>query len=168
MPKLIRSLGGNFEEVDDTFLAVEDEAPDPGGDVILSLARFLAESEAMTARASGRLGVRLAPEDEVEALEGRLSGVDLIALVFPKFRDGRPFTAARLLRTRLGFSGEIRAVGDVLRDQAGFMVRCGFDAFMPADGSTAAAWAEAAGRHSHVYQRAADARRPAFAERQGE
>ena len=168
MPKLIRSAGGAFEEVEDAFLSVEDEVPAPGGDIIVSLARFLAEGEALKARAPGRLGVRLAPEDEVEALEGRLSGVDLVALAFPKFRDGRPFTAARLLRTRLGFTGEIRAVGDVLRDQAGFMVRCGFDAFVPADGSTAVTWAEAAGRHSHVYQRAADARRPAFAERQGE
>lgn len=168
MPKLIRSAGGAFEEVEDAFLSVEDEVPAPGGDIIVSLARFLAEGEALKARAPGRLGVRLAPEDEVEALEGRLSGVALVALAFPKFRDGRPFTAARLLRTRLGFTGEIRAVGDVLRDQAGFMVRCGFDAFVPADGSTAVTWAEAAGRHSHVYQRAADARRPAFAERQGE
>jgi uncharacterized protein (DUF934 family) len=112
--------------------------------------------------------VRLEPEDEIEVLEGRLARVALVALAFPKFRDGRPFTAARLLRTRLGFKGEIRAVGDVLRDQAGFMVRCGFDAFVPADGSTASTWAEAAGRHSHVYQRAADARTPAFVERQGE
>ncbi|MFO0541921.1 MAG: DUF934 domain-containing protein, partial [Phenylobacterium sp.] len=114
------------------------------------------------------LGVRLEPEDEIEDLEGRLAGVALVALAFPKFRDGRPLTSARLLRTRLGFKGEIRAIGDVLRDQAGFMVRCGFDAFVPADGSTASTWAEAAGRHSHVYQRAADARKPAFVERQGE
>lgn len=168
MPKLIRASGAAFRDVEDAFVTIEDDAPDPGGDIIVSLARYLAGSESLMARPSGRLGVRLEPEDEVETLEGRLSGVDLVALAFPKFRDGRPFTAARLLRTRLGFRGEIRAVGDVLRDQAGFMVRCGFDAFMPADGSTAAIWAEAAGRHSHVYQRAADARAPAFVERQGE
>ena len=168
MPKLIRSAGGAFEEVEDTFVAIEDEAPDPGGDILVSASRLKGGGEALAARAHGRLGVRLEPEDEIEDLEGRLAGVALVALAFPKFRDGRPLTSARLLRTRLGFKGEIRAIGDVLRDQAGFMVRCGFDAFVPADGSTASTWAEAAGRHSHVYQRAADARAPAFVERQGE
>lgn len=166
MPKLIRASGGVFEDVEDAFVTIEDDAPDPGGDIIVSLGRFLAGGEALASRTSGRVGVRLGPEDEVEALAGRLSGVALVALDFPKFRDGRPFTAARLLRTRLGFPGEIRAVGDVLRDQAGFMVRCGFDAFVPADGADAATWAKAASRHSHVYQRAADARAPAFVERQ--
>ena len=167
MPKLIRAAGDVFEDVEDAFVTIEDDAPDPGGDIIVSLARFLAGGESLAARSSGRLGVRLEPDDEVEALDGRLSEVALVALVFPKFRDGRPFTAARLLRTRLGFRGEVRAVGDVLRDQAGFMVRCGFDGFAPADGADAATWAQAARRHSHVYQRAADARPPAFVERQG-
>jgi uncharacterized protein (DUF934 family) len=167
MPTLIRREGAGCAWADDTFVTLEDEAPDPGGDVIVTLSRFLAEGEALAARPAGRLGVRLEPEDEVEALEGRLAPVVLVALSFPKFRDGRPFTAARLLRTRLGFQGEIRAVGDVLRDQAGFMVRCGFDAFVPSDGSGPEAWALAAARHRHVYQRAADGRAPAFLERQG-
>ena len=65
------------------------------------------------------------------------------------------------------FDGEIRAVGDVFREQAGFMVRCGFDAFEPSDGSTPDIWAHAVSRHRHVYQRAADARAPAFLEREG-
>jgi uncharacterized protein (DUF934 family) len=65
----------------------------------------------------------------------------------------------------MGFKGEIRAVGEVLRDQAFDMVRCGFTAFEPADGSDAAAWAEAAGRFRHVYQSAPDGRPPAYAER---
>ena len=80
--------------------------------------------------------------------------------------DGRAFTSARLLRERYGFRGEVRAVGDVLREQAGFMVRCGFDAFAPADGSTPEQWAAAANRFRHVYQRAADDREPAFVERE--
>jgi uncharacterized protein (DUF934 family) len=85
--------------------------------------------------------------------------------VFPKYRDGRAYSNARLLRERLAFRGEVRAVGDVLREQAGFMVRCGFDAFVPADGSTADEWQAAAERYRHVYQRAADARVTAYAER---
>jgi uncharacterized protein (DUF934 family) len=88
----------------------------------------------------------------------------LVALAFPKFRDGRAFTSATLLRQRLGFKGEIRAVGDVLREQAGFMLRCGFDAFVPSDGSSAEDWTKATHRHRHVYQTAADGRVPAYAE----
>jgi uncharacterized protein (DUF934 family) len=57
-------------------------------------------------------------------------------------------------------------VGDVLREQAGFMVRCGIDTFVPADGSTAAEWNHVVGRFRHVYQRAADGREPAYVERE--
>jgi sulfite reductase (NADPH) hemoprotein beta-component len=92
-------------------------------------------------------------------------GCRVVALEFPKFRDGRAYTSARLLRERLAITGEIRAVGDVIREQAGFMVRCGFDAFEPADGSTPVDFQAATHRYRHVYQRAADRRAPAFAER---
>ncbi|MCA6328209.1 MAG: oxidoreductase, partial [Phenylobacterium sp.] len=88
MPKLIRASGAAFRDEEDAFVTIEDDAPDPGGDIIVSLARYLAGGESLVARPSGRLGVRLEPEDEVETLEGRLSGVDLVALAFPKFRDG--------------------------------------------------------------------------------
>ena len=88
-----------------------------------------------------------------------------MALAFPKFSDGRNLSAARLLRDRYGFKGEIRAVGEVLREQAMHMVRCGIDAYLPADGSDPQAWAAAAHRYRHVYQRAADSRPPAFVER---
>jgi len=165
MPMLIRLVDGVFSQVQDHFVRLGDDEPVAGGDAFVSLGRLL--TGGVSRAGSGRLGVWLEPEDEVEALEGRLDEVDLVALAFPKFRDGRAFTSARLLRERLGFTGEVRAVGDVLLDQAGFMVRCGFDAFSPADGSTVEAWAAAAGRHRHVYQRAADARAPAFLERGG-
>jgi uncharacterized protein (DUF934 family) len=89
----------------------------------------------------------------------------LVALAFPKFRDGRQYSNGRVLRERFGFKGELRAVGDVLREQAGFMVRCGFDAFEPADGSTPEQWEHVTRRFRHVYQPAADGRAPAFVER---
>jgi uncharacterized protein (DUF934 family) len=73
--------------------------------------------------------------------------------------------AVRLLRERFGYGGEIRAVGDVSRELAGQMVRCGFDAFEPADGSTVEDWRKASQRFRHVYQRASDGRPAAFAER---
>jgi uncharacterized protein (DUF934 family) len=104
------------------------EGPLPEGDVIVPLARFAVERDALLAR-DGRLGVRLGPDDDPAGLAGDLARLDLIALSFPKFTDGRAYSQARLLRERLGFAGELRAVGDVLRDQLLLMARCGFDAF---------------------------------------
>jgi uncharacterized protein (DUF934 family) len=89
----------------------------------------------------------------------------LIALAFPKIRDGRAYSAATLLRERYAFEGEVRAVGDVLRDQALLMLRCGFDAFEPADDASVQDWSKALHRFRHVYQAAADGRRSAFLER---
>ena len=90
----------------------------------------------------------------------------MIELAFAKFRDGRPYSTARILRGRLQYQGEVRAIGDVLREQALHMVRCGFDAFEPSDGSTPEQWLAAAHRYRHVYQRATDDRAPIFAERE--
>ena len=131
--------------------------------MILSLVRYQAEGEAL---AGGRqIGVLLAGDEAVEALVYDLPRIPVIALSFAKFRDGRHYSSARLLRERYGYTGEIRAVGDVLREQAGPMVRCGISVFAPSDGSTPAQWAATAARFRHVYQRAADAREPIFAER---
>ena len=165
MPTLIRLIDGRYEAADDVFTDVADEdVTPPEGAVILSLARLQAEGDGLLA-AGRQVGVRIQSDEEVEALAYDLPRLALVALVFPKYRDGRAYTSARLLRQRLGFTGEVRAVGDVLREQAGFMARCGFDGFAPADGASPAEWAHAAGRFRHVYQRAADARAPVFDER---
>lgn len=164
MPTLIRLIEGRYETAEDAFADVADENLTPEGPVILSLARFQAERDALIS-AGRTVGVRVQSDEEVETLAYDLPRLAVVALVFPKYRDGRAYTTARLLRQRLGFTGEVRAVGDVLREQAGFMVRCGFDSFAPADGSSPAEWAHAAGRFRHVYQRAADARAPVFVER---
>ena len=164
MPKLIRLSGGAFAWADDRFTAVADDEPIPAGDVILSLKRFMAEGESLLANRA--VGVRLEPADPVEDLAYDLPRIAVIALDIPRYRDGRAYSAARLLRERYGFAGEIRAVGEVLREQALHMVRCGFDAFQPADGSDPETWAAAAHRYHRVYQRAADHRPPIFAERE--
>jgi uncharacterized protein (DUF934 family) len=165
MPKLIRLVGGEFVAEDDRFTNVADDESAPKGDVVISLSRFQSEGEALLA--DGRdIGVRVEAGETVDALTYDLPRISLVALVFPTFRDGRAFSSAALLRERYGFKGEVRAVGDVWREQARFMVRCGFDAFEPVDGSTAEAWAQASGDFRHVYQRAADTLEPIYVERE--
>jgi uncharacterized protein (DUF934 family) len=165
MPTLIRLQGGQFVAAENAFVFVADEDVIPAqGGVILSLARFQTDGAALLD--DGRaVGVRIEPAERVEDLAYDLPRLALIAPAFPKFRDGRAYSTAALLRERLGFKGEVRAVGDVLREQAYEMVRCGFDAFEPADGSTPEQWGKAAGAFRHVYQAAADERPAAFVER---
>ena len=168
MPTLIELKDGVYRGVEDPFTHVADDEELPPGDVILSLTRFQAEGDRLLSDGR-RVGVRLEANEEVEALAydlPRLAMVGLVALNFLKYRDGRPYTNARLLRERFKFSGQVRAVGDVLREQAGFMVRVGFDAFEPADDASVNEWQAAARRYRHVYQRSADGRAPAFAERE--
>lgn len=165
MPMLIRWRGAAAQAVEDPFAHVTDDAPIPSGPVILDWTRFQAEGARLD-RPAEAVGVRLAPEDEVETLAPVLTGLGLIALPFAKFRDGRSYSAARILRERMGWRGELRAVGEVVVDQARFMVRCGFDAFEPSDGSSPAQWTAATHRFRYVYQRASDGREPAFVERE--
>ena len=164
MPTRIRLLNGAFALVEDPFTTVDDDTAIPPGDVIISLTRFQAEGERLLAECR-KVGVRLESHEEVEALTYDLPRLAVVALVFPKFLDGRAYTYARLLRERFGFKGEVSAVGDVLREEAGYMLRCGFDAFVPADGSTPEDWDRATHRFRHVYQRSVDGRSPAYVER---
>jgi uncharacterized protein (DUF934 family) len=83
--------------------------------------------------AKGSHALTLGPDDGVEALGPDAACFGLIAIAFPSFTDGRPYTAARLLRERYGYTGELRATCQVLRDQLFFMVRCGFDTFEVTD-----------------------------------
>jgi uncharacterized protein (DUF934 family) len=163
---LIKLNDDRPEWAEDAFTALDADAPAPSeGGVLVSLARFQADGDAWLS-AGRKVGVRLEPDEPVEGLAYDLPRLSLVALTFPKFRDGRAYSAAALLRERYGFTGEIRAVGDVLREQAHFMVRCGFDAFEPSDNATPEQWSRAAFRFHHVYQVAADHRPPAFLERE--
>jgi uncharacterized protein (DUF934 family) len=113
--------------------AAEGGTPDVPltGDWIVPLAIW-AEQRALLAghksERTGRNGVLLENVDDPRMLAGDFDKLALIAVRFPKFTDGRGYSIARLLR-RLGWKGELRAVGDVLRDQLFYMTRCGFDAF---------------------------------------
>ncbi len=128
----------------------------------MSLTRFQAERDVLR-RAGVDLGVRLEPGEHPEAIAGDLDRLRLVQLAFPAFTDGRAYSYARILRERYGFAGEIRAVGNVLRDQYLFMRRAGFDAFEVRDGETVEAWRAAIAAVTNAYQPAWDARRPLWA-----
>jgi uncharacterized protein (DUF934 family) len=151
--------------VSDTWRHVDDETPLPAsGDVIVSLARWQAEREALRGR-NAPLGIRLRSDEDAGAIADDLAYFDLVALEFPQFKDGRAYSTARLLRQRYGYTGELRAVGEVLYDQLQFMQRCGFDAF-EYTGKLAAEEALAAfDEIDIVYQPAADRQRSAAATR---
>lgn len=150
---------------DDAWLPLADDAPlDGQRAVVVGLRRFLAEREKLLA-GDFRLAVRLAADEGPEAFGADLARISAVFVVFPVFRDGRGFSTARLLRSRFRFTGEIRAVGDVGRDQLFFMLRAGFDAFELCDRDHEAAFKWALGSFSVVYQPAADPAIPAFARR---
>lgn len=99
----------------------------PAGPVIVPLAFWLANADALLAR--GDAAPWIAGNEDPARIEPWLARLALIAVDFPKFTDGRGFSIAFLLRSRLGYRGELRAIGDVLADQLFFMRRVGFDAF---------------------------------------
>jgi uncharacterized protein (DUF934 family) len=95
--------------------------------VIVPLGLWLSARETLAAH--GNVGVWLKPNEDPDALAGDIERLPLIAIDFPKFVDGRGYSSARLLREKYRFAGELRAIGDVLRDQLYYLSQCGFDAF---------------------------------------
>jgi len=142
----------------DTFTAVADDAALPEGPAIVSLTRFEKDRAALLAR-NVPLGVRLKSDENPTRLGDAVNHLSLMALEFPKFRDGRAFSWARILRTRLGFKGEIRAVGDFLYDQMNYQHRVGFDAWEVPDDFTVEQFQRALAEMTNVYQPSADGRK---------
>ena len=144
--------------VEDRFVHVVDDAPVPdGAAAILPAARFLADAHELVLR-QAPTGVAWPNDRRIADLAPYLDWIALVALVFPNFRDGRGYSQARLLRERYQFRGELRATGQVLRDQLVFMQRAGFDAFELTKEADATAFAAAVRRYSVFYQPAADGR----------
>jgi uncharacterized protein (DUF934 family) len=142
----------------DPLILVADEADIPGeGAILISAARFLGDAEALSLRA-GRTAVIWPNNRDVDNLVPYLGRLAAVALVFPTFRDGRAYSQARLLRERHEFRGELRATGEVLRDQLLFLHRAGFDAFEVTKEKDTAAFAEALQRYSIFYQPTGDGR----------
>jgi uncharacterized protein (DUF934 family) len=149
----------------DDFVRVADDAAIPeGGNILIPVSRFLEDAEALLQR-DGKVGVILPNNRDPDDLEPYLERLALIALVFPTFRDGRAYSQARLLRERYSYDGELRATGQVLRDQFVFMLRAGFDSFDVKKPSDAEAFAGVAKRYSVFYQPTGDGRITAFRRR---
>ncbi len=150
----------------DTWHAFDGDAGaiPPDADALIPLDEWRERAAVWSAR-PGRLGILLAPSDDPAALAADLGRFALVAVSFPVFTDGRGYSIARLLRERHGWTGELRAVGDVLRDQLFAMARCGFDSFALRAGQDVQASLAAFGDFSVRYQSAADQPVPLFRRR---
>ena len=140
---------------DNAFRLRDDAAAD---EPAVSLDAFLEQPDAAS--------VRIEAGDDPERLIPHLSRVKLVEVDFPKFRDGRGFSSARILR-EAGYTGEIKATGDVLVDLVWFMRRCGFDSFAPDVPFNPDDFAAALDRYPYVYQQAADDAVPIWKLRHG-
>ena len=142
----------NGRVIADRYVHVLDDAPLPDGiAVIVPATRFLADAAEILQR-DAPIGVIWPNSRRVAELAPYLDRLALVALVFPNFKDGRAYSQARLLRERYGFRGELRATGQILRDQFMFLVRAGFDVLDVAKASDVDAFASALKRYSVFYQ----------------
>jgi len=164
MNNLLRLQDGEAQLVaDDPWTLVREvDAQLPDGPLILPLALWLIRR---IEHHPARDAVWLGPDEEVESLKPWLKLIPLIALDFPSFRDGRAYSQAYLLRTRLGWLGELRAVGDVLRDQLSHMRQCGFDGFAVREDKSAEDALKGLAGMSVLYGRSVIEPRPLFRRR---
>jgi uncharacterized protein (DUF934 family) len=161
MAKIIRDR----KIVDDDWTALADDAELPSsGRVILSLKRWQESRDALKT-GDVSVGVRVPNTVDIATVWPELKDRALIAVEFPAFGDGRAFSQARVLREHLGFKGEIRAVGDVLRDQIYFMQRCGINAMVPRADQDLQVCLGALKDFTIPYQSAADESIPVFKRR---
>ena len=137
-----------------------DHVEVPAGKVIVPLAVWQAQREALAARE--QVGVWLAPDERADAIKADLGQFKVVAIDFPKFTDGRGYSTAYNLRKRLGYTGELRAIGDVLRDQLFSMQRVGFDAYATRQDRSIHDALKGLTVFSHTYQASVDNKLPLF------
>lgn len=155
------------ELVEDSWTVVEDgrtEIESVGGKVIVTLARWRLERETLLA-AHAAVGVLVPNTADIETVYAEISDRPVIALQFPTFTDGRALSQAVVLRKRLGFDRELRAVGDVIQDLVFWLGRCGFDSIVPRKDQNLQACRAALGELSVAYQAAADDHAPVWVRR---
>ena len=144
----------------------DDQALPEGKPVVVTLDRWLKERDTLVGR-NTPIGLRLKSDQSPVAVADDLDRFGLIVLEFPKFTDGRGYSQARILRQRLGYAGELRATGNVLRDQYLFMDRCGIDSIEIPDDAKVGGYLDSLGEFSLWYQPAADRRPTVIALRHG-
>lgn len=160
-------IKGNQVVDDDWTLLPKEAAIDEltnAGNIIVPLAFWLDHAPALKAR-DGGLGIWLDSDEEAESIANDLSEFQVIALNFPIFSDGRSYSNARLLRDRYQYTGELRAIGDVLRDQMFYMHRCGFDAYALREDNNPQQALASLNDFSEVYQASTDQPLPLFRRR---
>ncbi len=141
--------------VEDSWKLLEMDEPLVEGNIIVPFERWLSEREQLLAH-NGSLGVKIEGGQALSELVKDLDQFDIIALNFEKFADGRGYSYARLLRERYHYSGDLRAVGDVLHDQLAYMERCGINSFMLHSDQDAQDALRAFNEFTAYYQTAAD------------
>lgn len=150
--------GGRVAE--DAWISVADGEPVPTDrPAIVSFERWQIERASFDGR-NAALGVRLKSGTLAGAIAADLDRFALVAVEFPKFRDGRGFSTARELRERYGYEGEIRAVGHVIPDQYRFLVRTGFTSAEAPEGTNEESWANALGEITVAFQPSLDETQP--------
>ena len=135
------------------------------GDLLVPLALWQSSASALLGRPSGRVGVWLSPQEDPALIADSFAALGLIAVHFPQFTDGRGYSTARLLRERHGWTGPLRAIGDVQRDQLFYLFRSGFDEYLLADGQDGRAALSAFGDFSEAYQASVERPLPLFRRR---
>lgn len=169
-----RLIEGSIEQggriVDDPWTALEASedvvlAPTHVS-IVVPLSVWLTERDALIARGTP-LGVRLPPDTDPATVAADLPHWSLVEVEFLKFTDGRGYSIARLLRERHGYRGRLRAVGDVLRDQMFYLLRCGFDGFAMKHADHLESALSAYRDFSEAYQTSVDRKTPLFARRFG-
>ncbi|MES2719562.1 MAG: DUF934 domain-containing protein [Pseudomonadota bacterium] len=163
MPTLIKSgaiAADSYTRVD----AIDGTLTLPAGDVLVGLDTLLAHRAHVLTHV-GRKGVQLKPDQFAEQIADLVTELDLVAVEFPAFADGRGYSTAYLLRTRFGYTGELRAVGDVFKDTLFYQARVGFDAFAIRDDKDAEVALRGLEDFSEVYHASADQPRPLFLRR---
>jgi uncharacterized protein (DUF934 family) len=162
---LLDRRGDVVSIIEDRFARIDDDAALPtSGDVMVSLGRFSDEKDALLAR-TGEIAVWLRSDESPTDLEADLDRIATLALDFPVFSDGRAFSSARILRERLGYKGELRAIGDVLCEQLPFMVRSGFDTFDMQSDTALEEFEAVIGEVKVVYQPTGDGKETALVRR---
>ncbi len=164
MPKLIK----NRAVVEDDFeliQALNEGESAPAGKIILPIQVYLDQRESLSSR--NDIAVWLESDQPAEMLKDVADEVAFLAVNFPKFADGRGYSYARLIRERFNYTGELRAIGDVLLDQLHFMARCGFDSFAVREDRDAEEALQAFETFRYSYQGANDNPSPLFRKRLG-